>query len=318
MSELDPPAAPARETRGKTVIARELGGDLPCARCRYNLRGLSIRGVCPECALPVRATVLAVVDPRANELRPLRHPRLVAAGLLVWSLAAAGAMIWAWSLVIIELTGRARPDGWLALGPAWLSLCSGVGAMTLIRPHATSDGGRGARAALAGVAAYVPLCVLLYLLHAQIDVLSPPAYGPREIADPRRLALRLGVSVLVAMIAVLLRPNARMLAARSFLMRTGRTDRQTLRALASVLGLCVLGDLVRLVAIQFEGGTAQLTDEVGQLLVLLGSVLFSVGLVGVCVDSIRLVGVILEPPLSMTDLLGTVESADSRPRETTS
>lgn len=95
-------------------------------------------------------------------------------------------------------------------------------------------------------------------------------------------------------------------------MRTGRTDRQTLRALASVLVLCVLGDLMRLGALQFEGGGAQLADQVAQLLVMLGSVLFSVGLVGVCVDCARLFGVILEPPLSMQDLLGTVETAPGR------
>ncbi|MBI1189851.1 MAG: hypothetical protein GC200_04110 [Tepidisphaera sp.] len=313
MAEPNPPAAPARETRGKTVIARELGGDLPCARCKYNLKGLSIRGVCPECALPVRATLLAVVDPRANELRPIRHPRLVAAGLLAWGLAGAGATACAWVLALLELTGHARPAGWLAAAPAAFALFSGVGAIALIRPHAMSDFGRGSRAALFGVLAYAPLAILLFLVHARIDPFASAAYGPREVSDPQRLLLRIGISVLIALVAVLLRPNARMLAARSFLMRTGRTDRQTLRALASVLVLCIAGDLVRLAAIQFEGGSAQLTDEVGQLLVLVGSVLFTVGLVGVCVDCVRLIGVILEPPLSLTDLLSTVEPGQDAP-----
>lgn len=308
MSESNPPVAPVREERGKTVIARELGGDLPCARCRYNLKGLSIRGVCPECALPVRATVLAVVDPRAHELLPLRWPLLVALGLMLWSLAAGGAMAWAWGLTIIELSGAPRPGGWRGFGPALLVGLSGLGAIALVRPHAMDDFGKGTRAAVGGVLAYLPLCGLMYFLHAQLDPSGPPAYGAGAVGDPARVALRLVIEVLVVVIALALRPNARMLAARSYLMRRGRTDRQTLRALASVLVLCVMGDLMRLGALQFEGGTAQLADQVAQLLVMLGSVLFSVGLVGVCVDCARLFGVILEPPLSMGDLLGTVDS----------
>ncbi|MFA6044625.1 MAG: hypothetical protein WC718_06545 [Phycisphaerales bacterium] len=306
------PAASAREERGKSVIARELGGDLPCARCRYNLKGLSIRAVCPECALPVRATVLAVVDPRAHELRPLKWPRLVAFGMLLWSFAAAGAMAWSWGLTIIEISGVQRPGGGRGLGPALLVALSGVGALALIRPHAMDDSGRGTRAAIAGVLAYLPLCGLMYFLHARLDPSGAPAYGPSAVGSPERVVVRLGINLLIVAIALALRPNARMLAARSFLMRTGRTDRQTLRALASVLVLCVLGDLMRLGALQFEGGGAQLADQVAQLLVMLGSVLFSVGLVGVCVDCARLFGVILEPPLSMQDLLGTVETAPGR------
>lgn len=307
MSESNPAADPAREERGRSVIARDLGGDLPCARCRYNLKGLSIRAVCPECALPVRATVLAVVDPLAHELRPLKWPGTVAAGLLVWSFAGLGAMAWAWVFVLSELAGGSRPEGWRALGPVWLAGLSGLGATSLIRPHAMDDFGRGTRAAIVGVLAYVPLCGLMYWVHARLDMGGVPAYGDLAVVDPRRVVARVAINAMIVVIALGLRPNARMLAARSFLMRTGRTDRQTLRALASVLVLCVLGDLLRLGALQFEGGVAQLADQVAQLLVMLGSVLFSLGLVGVCVDCVRLYGVIMEPPLSMQDVLGTVD-----------
>ena len=66
-----------------SVLASELTGDLPCVRCGYNLRGLSIREHCPECDAPVRATILALVDPRASELKPLRRPRLTGWGLVL-------------------------------------------------------------------------------------------------------------------------------------------------------------------------------------------------------------------------------------------
>src|SRR5690606_27754218 len=62
------------------VIARQLKGDLLCIGCGYNLRGLSIREMCPECGIPVRATILGVIDPMADELAPIPRPRLVATG----------------------------------------------------------------------------------------------------------------------------------------------------------------------------------------------------------------------------------------------
>ena len=36
----------------------QIARDLPCANCRYNLRGLTMTGVCPECAYPVASTAV--------------------------------------------------------------------------------------------------------------------------------------------------------------------------------------------------------------------------------------------------------------------
>ncbi len=36
----------------------QIARDLPCANCRYNLRGLAMTGVCPECAYPVASTAV--------------------------------------------------------------------------------------------------------------------------------------------------------------------------------------------------------------------------------------------------------------------
>src|SRR5262245_48877512 len=81
----------------REAIARELTGDLPCVRCRYNLRGLSVRAPCPECGTPVRATLLAVVDPFAGELQPVSRPRLIVAGLIAWSLGGFGSALCVWA-----------------------------------------------------------------------------------------------------------------------------------------------------------------------------------------------------------------------------
>src|SRR5215831_18001819 len=89
---------PGPESERAVDLARELGGDLPCAACRYNLRGLSVRSVCPECGTPVRATILFTVDPYASVLRPITWPRATAAGLILWSMGALGAAVLTWVL----------------------------------------------------------------------------------------------------------------------------------------------------------------------------------------------------------------------------
>ncbi len=85
------PPAPDRGSSGVARLSRELAGDLPCIQCGYNLRGLTVKGMCPECGTSVRATLLAVVDPMAGEFRPISFPRLTAYGMLVWSHAAVAS-----------------------------------------------------------------------------------------------------------------------------------------------------------------------------------------------------------------------------------
>ncbi len=61
-------------------------------------------------------------------------------------------------------------------------------------------------------------------------------------ADPERLGWRIAMAVLIAAIALGLRPNARVLVARSLVLRSGRVDRQTLLALAAAALLAAAGD----------------------------------------------------------------------------
>ncbi len=127
---------------GGADLARTLTGELSCARCRYALAGLSIRDVCPECGLAVRATLLAVIDPRAKELQPIRWPVLVTAGLLLWAIAPVLAAVLVWVLRARDIAGalgvnlQALPSGWLGPWVTGLILASGVGALAIVRPHA--------------------------------------------------------------------------------------------------------------------------------------------------------------------------------------
>lgn len=279
------------------VLAHELGGDLPCARCRYNLKGLSIRGVCPECGTPIRATLLAVVDPMAGELRPIHHPVFTAWGVVIWGTAPFLAALLVWSMRLMGpgwgVRGSNLPEKLVVV----LSVLSGLGALALVRPHDGERAAKGGRLALVGAVLYGVLAPLLWYLHARIDQAGLVGNGEA------RLAARVCIGAVMMVIIALLRPNARLLAARSLLMRAGRVDRQTLLALVGVVSIGMAGDLMRLASLHAPGGPGQLLDQVGQALVLISSVLLTIGLLGVLVDCWRMFPVIIEAPLSLSQLL---------------
>src|SRR5215207_10130463 len=50
---------------------------LPCAGCEYDLRTLDPVGVCPECATPIAASIVAASDPLRGVRRRLRAAALV-------------------------------------------------------------------------------------------------------------------------------------------------------------------------------------------------------------------------------------------------
>lgn len=91
----------------------------PCRRCRYEIRGISLEGLCPECGEPIWRTLAEQVDLTAAMIDPetcRRTGRLlpVAAVLVAatMALAALPPAVWPW-------TGA---GGWLAatagIGPA--------------------------------------------------------------------------------------------------------------------------------------------------------------------------------------------------------
>ncbi len=294
-----------------SVLSRELGGNLPCIRCNYNLRGLSIRSLCPECGLPVRATLLAVVDPMAQELRPIKARSLVGAGLMVWSCCALAAAVCIW---ILRLTDFATIPG--AVGAVdllrplsvILAAASGLGALVLIHPHEGIPASRQWLAAL-GCFLYLPLCYLLWRLHIAMDPMYGPPYQLGEAMLPRRLGTAVVADVAIIGILLSLRPNARVLAARSVLMRTGRVDRQTMMALVAVILLVIAGRAMEVASWGKLGAAADALHIVGGFLVLAGSILFTLGLVGAAWDCWRIRRVVVSPPLSLSQLLQPDQAA---------
>ncbi|MCL4219797.1 MAG: hypothetical protein KJZ65_00370 [Phycisphaerales bacterium] len=295
---------PSAET-DSAAVARELTGDLPCARCGYNQRGLSILGACPECGLPVKATILALVDPHADELKQITHPRLVQAGLLLWTASAfaACAAIWvvrgaqiASDVLAVPLDPAPAP----ALSLVFMAL-SGLGAIVLIRPHRDLRP-RHSVPPLLGVLCYLPLIVASWLILYHVDPAHPSVYGNPTSVPPERTALRLltGLSIIGA--SLLLRPNAVRLAQRSVLMRTGRVDRQPMSALAAAAGVAMAGDLIHFFMPYASTGLSDLIYILAAALIAVGSFLLTVGIFSLTMDAWRIRRLIAAPGIGLTDI----------------
>lgn len=233
--------------------------------------------------------------------------------MVVWAVAALGAAIAAWVPRVIEVlsaTGNAvRTPAWSVYAVVGCVAVSGFGAIALVRPHARMPQKNGWLALLACLL-YIPLAMVLFHIATQFDARNPRPYLGVGV-DVARPAWRLSADCLLIAIIIGLRPSARMLAARSFVLRTGRVDRQTMLAMVAAVGVCVLGDLLAL-AVGYSSGTTQgpgaATMDVlrmaSTLCVGVGSLLVTLGLGSVVIDVVRLVPVIAAPPLALADITG--------------
>ncbi|HVZ94226.1 MAG TPA: hypothetical protein VG797_06925 [Phycisphaerales bacterium] len=284
-----------------------LTGSLPCMVCGYELQGLSVRGVCPECGTAVRGTILYRVDPRAEEFTPIRRRRLVATCLVMWSSGAlaAAATLWlprlceAWATVTkslntptVELAGRAA---------AVLAGLSGLSLLGVVRPTRETPI-RKSLAMVGAVLAHGPL-VWSMLVIDRIDATRPIAYFT-DSPSIERIVLRLVEAVSMVVILLGVRPVARDLVKRSLVLRTGRVDRQTILAMSGVVVIGAIGDLLRLWTAVSPRGEVWLPAAIGTLIVAFTSVLLTLGLVSALVDSARIHKAILIPSPSLEKLTG--------------
>ena len=306
---------------GPARLERALRGRLPCVVCKYDLRGLSVRGVCPECGTAVRATILYEVDPHAEEFEPILHPKLTSTALVVWAMAAlvaTGAIWWPRIVDVVSKVALVHPPVAIASWVAVVSTgISGAAVLFLLRPTRRTAW-QTTLAALAGACAYVPLVWTMHRMVLLIDSRGRMPYlGPPAQQDSLVIHLLFCVSLIVCVLGV--RPIIRGFVRRSMAMRTKRVDRQTLLAMAATAGLMIVGDIVRLVFARVAAGAStgsggsgaadlvQWGDLVGQMIVGLASGLFALGMIGAVRDSWRLRRVILLPAPSLGQLLESDE-----------
>jgi len=295
-------------------VDRSLRGSLPCFVCGYELKGLSIRSICPECGTAVRGTILFRVDPQADEFKPIRWPRWTAWGIRFWGTGAAIAAIALWVLRLSEYTGftgrRSGADSLWSVVSIIAIVASAVGAAFMIRPNRWVPASKSI-AALGGVLFYgVVLLGLFLVIRSDLDKI--PAYGHQRTLDAAREVGRLIFGVGVLGVLLCMRPMARELVKRSLALRTGRVDRQTILAMSGVVLLGLLGDGMRwVVATGLMNDPSGVVDYIGRLLVILSSLLLTLGLVSAAVDSWRISNAILTPSPSLKDIFGTDPSATS-------
>lgn len=313
-------APPARTLNAPLAVGAELGGDLPCVRCGYNLKGLTVKGMCPECGTSVRTTLLAVVDPMASELRAITFPRATANGMVLWAFAGFFACIFLWILQIVTTAGAPATSQfigeaaiiWLKRGLIACVIISGVGAIAFVRPHEGIPWRQRAMALMA-VGAYIPLFITVRYLYTRVNARLGVQLGrDDEIA---RTMIRLAQSGSILIILMGLRPAARQLQGRWLLMRIGAVARQTMLAMAAVVVVWTIGDGLVLLSWTLHGGSNELVWMIGRFFILGGSLLFTVGMLSIAMDVWRVHAVVAQRPFDLGQLLahprGTVY-ADAR------
>ena len=153
------------------------------------------------------------------------------------------------------------------------------------------------------MAATLALAWVFWRIHGRFDMSHVHPYFVADQPAAERTQLRLLSEGLAALAILLLRPNARLLASRSLLLRMGRVDRQTMLAMVLSLAVAGVGDAVHLASAWVPARAAILAASMGNFLIAVGSMLFTVGLAGVVLDCARIAPVLLRPPLSIGRVL---------------
>ena len=296
-------------------LALVLSGPLPCVVCGYELSGLSITATCPECGSAVRTTLMAVVDPEAAAFEPVIAPRVVASGMVVWSLSATLAALALWvqrgadAICLLSNQRCIWPETGVVVGS--LVVLSSIGAIVLIRPF-RSVRPLASLSACLGIAFCLAAAWYLYVMLSRIDpATSAPYLGITDMSADR-LYHRLLIGGLLAAAVLLLRLHARALSTRSMALRRNHDNRQRLLALAAVFAFTMIGDGMLLVGSGLSGLVGDTVRTAGIIVIVVGSMLITAGIIAVFIDSTRIARSLARRPVRFSDVLRKAR-ADEQP-----
>ena len=293
-------------------LNRALEGNLPCIICGYDLKGVTIRGSCPECGTLVRATILYTVDPEAEEFRPMLTPHITAWSMAAWTILSFVAILSAWWIRLADAAQSLVGFDLSTVGAWWILIVTpalaGICILGMVRPTSGAKWS-ASLAAFIAAAAHVPLVLLLIHLHTWDVAHASPFFGwtpSTPVPDEGgREVIRLGIGACILTIIFGIRPNVRELVRRSLAMRTGRVDRQTLLAMAAAVVLAGIGDGLRLGAHHLTGVPVVIMSGVGTVFIAIGSLFMTLGAASAVIDAWRIRRVILLPSPTLHEVLGT-------------
>ncbi len=249
----------------------------------------------------MRATILAVVDPLAQVLRPLRYPHFACAAVLLWTGGVGLAALTTWCVRLASLLHEGLWQ-WRLIVLATVSLLVAALASTaLVSPHAGLSMGRRSLAAFGSACMFGLVWCYWTMQRAVLGVADPYAQVDVVSGSHERWRVLFGVLAIGALLA--LRPNARLLAARSLLMRMGQVDRQTMRSLAFAVLVGMAGDGVRLAEPWLPNGMGLTARLLGLTLIVVSSLFLTLGLVEMFRDALRIAPVLRRRALALSDVL---------------
>jgi hypothetical protein len=184
---------------------------------------------------------------------------------------------------------------------------SGIGALSLVRPHAGAERLGTILAAMA-VFLYAPLAWLVWEATSYAWTGGQPAIFPATMlaAQDRSPTLaRLLICAIASGVGLLLRPNARLLVARSLALRTGRVDRQTILAIVAAAMIAGIGEVLLGAAASRVGMAADTARLAGEILVPAGWALVTLGMIGSFIDAVRISRAILMPAPTLHDVIAS-------------
>jgi hypothetical protein len=229
--------------------------------------------------------------------------------LVCWSIGSVATILigWALWLGVGSAAGAVNTLGerLIFLGAVSISL-AGLGSLAIVRPHAGLSRTRIC-GALLGTLLHVP-AISVWL---DLGGLATTGFDQSLLAawtgdpDPAPWrAERLVAWLLLAGIVALLRANLRLLAARSFLLRAARVDRQTMLAMIIAVLVAALGDCIAMSAASLGDTLAGTALLLGEVLVALGAALMTLGALGIMTDTLRLIPAVARRPIGYADVVG--------------
>lgn len=275
---------------------------LPCAKCGYDLEGLSVPGNCPECGHAILATLESAVDPAVAVLAPPASPER----RLAWAvhLACVGLLLGVGTVLRPTLRAvlgfsEAGSDGFASRVDSWLGpALESLGLMAALV---------GALAGFVGLVVVAPLGRTRTLLRARLlgglgFVVLVALALVLMLADGQRGApvfQLLGIALVLTGIS----PVFREIGARSKVYRTRWSAKQQIHVLLVAAGLAFAAALGS--GALAGAGSERLADlaDLARLLSGVSAALLAIGLAYLAANSFWILRAVLRPPPTLKDLL---------------